>query len=175
MDTTRNYETMRVWAMNPVLTGKQIKIFRRRLHFSQDQLLDALWDIGEEISRNSLSNWETGKKRPTLDHLLALCHIFNCTLNELVVTNLSSRNEEEGDQPVPYYEKIFGHYDSCMNHLFKTAALQLFFYCHANLWLVLFLEAERHNTLIKQQHADQRKERENGKLMEKKNRSPDRI
>ena len=126
MDTTRNYETMRVWAMNPVLTGKQIKIFRRRLHFSQDQLLDALWDIGEEISRNSLSNWETGKKRPTLDHLLALCHIFNCTLNELVVTNLSSRNEEKGDQPVLFYGNI-GHTDPCKDHPLKTAALQLFF------------------------------------------------
>jgi transcriptional regulator with XRE-family HTH domain len=91
---------MREWAMNPVLTGKQIKIWRRRLHLSQDRLLDALWDIGEEVSRNSLSSWESGKKRPTLEHLLALCHIFHCSLNELVVTNRSLRGEEEGGQPL---------------------------------------------------------------------------
>jgi transcriptional regulator with XRE-family HTH domain len=85
----------------------EIKKRREGMHLSQDRMLDALWDIGVSVSKNSLSSWENGKKA-TLSHLLALCYIFHCTLNELVILNPRVRSEEEENQLLPFLRRFAG-------------------------------------------------------------------
>ena len=59
--------------------GNNIYLLRTRKGLSQGDLADAL-----DVSRQSVSKWETGGATPDLDKLLALCDLFGVTLDELV-------------------------------------------------------------------------------------------
>ena len=59
--------------------GKNIVRLRTQKNWSQGDLADAL-----EISRQSVSKWETDVSIPELDNLLRLSALFGVTLDELV-------------------------------------------------------------------------------------------
>ena len=59
--------------------GTNIYLLRTRKGLSQGDLAEAL-----DVSRQSVSKWETGGATPDLDKLLALCDLFGVTLDELV-------------------------------------------------------------------------------------------
>lgn len=59
--------------------GKNIVRLRTQKNWSQGDLADAL-----EISRQSVSKWETDTSIPELDKLIKLSKLFNVTLDELV-------------------------------------------------------------------------------------------
>ncbi len=70
------------------------KIYRLRTEnsMSQEQLADLL-----EVSRQSVSKWETGTSVPDLDKLIKMCNIFSVSLDEL-----TGRTENTDDaQNVP--------------------------------------------------------------------------
>lgn len=95
------YNANQTWGMDLVLTGAKLRKFRRDHNLSQDALVDRLWDKEVQISKNSVSSWETGKKRPSVDHLLALRDLYGCSLDELVVSRQQSRDADDRDQLVP--------------------------------------------------------------------------
>lgn len=59
--------------------GENIYRFRTARHMSQGDLADAL-----EVSRQSISKWETDGSVPELDKLVKLAELFGVTLDELV-------------------------------------------------------------------------------------------
>ena len=52
------------------------------------------------VSRQSVTKWEAERAYPEMDKLLKICRIFDCTLDELVQGDLTSR-EAEPDKSVP--------------------------------------------------------------------------
>ena len=59
---------------------------------SQEELAEKV-----NVSRQSVSKWETGESYPEMNNILELCKIFNCKLNDLVhadMADLSSLDEE---------------------------------------------------------------------------------
>lgn len=48
------------------------------------------------VSRQSVTKWEAERAYPEMDKLLKLCQIFDCTLDELVQGDLTSRESEPG-------------------------------------------------------------------------------
>lgn len=50
------------------------------------------------VSRQSVAKWEAGKSYPEMDKLIALCQIFDCTLDDLVQGDLTER---EAGKAVP--------------------------------------------------------------------------
>lgn len=58
--------------------NEKLQSLRKEKGFSQEQLADLL-----EVSRQSVSKWESGQTYPEMDKLLSLCKIFNITLDEL--------------------------------------------------------------------------------------------
>ena len=52
---------------------------RIKKKLSQQQLADAM-----NVSRSTVTKWETGKAEPRLDKLLMLCSLYDCDLTELV-------------------------------------------------------------------------------------------
>ncbi len=71
--------------------GQNIARLRAQKGFSQGDLADAL-----EISRQSVSKWETDASIPELDKLLRLAELFGVTLDELVK---GEPLREEADAP----------------------------------------------------------------------------
>ena len=55
---------------------KKIRIYKK---LSQEDLAEKL-----NISRQSISKWETGDAYPSMNNLLELCKIFHCKINDLV-------------------------------------------------------------------------------------------
>ena len=60
---------------------ENIYILRRKAGLSQEQLAERL-----EVTRQTVSKWETGRSVPDLEKLEAMARVFGVTLNELTGT-----------------------------------------------------------------------------------------
>ena len=68
------------------------KLYRLRTEhsMSQEQLAEQL-----EVSRQSVSKWETGTSVPDLDKLIKICDIFSVSLDE--ITGRTVKNDEKNN------------------------------------------------------------------------------
>lgn len=69
--------------------GKQIQKYRTAAGFSQEELADRLY-----ITRQTLSNWETGKTYPDINSLLRLSDLFHVSLDDLVKGDIQTMEEQ---------------------------------------------------------------------------------
>lgn len=104
---TINYATAWLMGIDPVTTGKQLRSMRRAHHLTQEYLSELFEAGGDSASRNAISTWETGKKLPSLTHIVFLAELYGCKLDELVITYRRSRENDDRDQPVIYYLNMF--------------------------------------------------------------------
>ena len=85
--------------------GERIYTMRAARGLSQTDLADAL-----EVSRQSVSKWETGASVPELDKLMKLSQLFGVSLDELVTGQSpeasTDTNTQETAAPVPPERKI---------------------------------------------------------------------
>lgn len=77
---------------------------RKEKRFSQEQLAELL-----NVSRQSVSKWESGKAYPELDKLIRLSELFEITLDDLVkdkgideATNANKKSEEDDQDKYDY-------------------------------------------------------------------------
>ncbi|MEG1506098.1 MAG: helix-turn-helix transcriptional regulator [Bacilli bacterium] len=63
---------------------EKLQMLRKEKGYSQEQLADLL-----EVSRQSVSKWESGSTYPEMDKLLSLCKIFNVSLDDLTNDDVS--------------------------------------------------------------------------------------
>ena len=59
--------------------GVQIKKYRNELGLSQEKLAEKVY-----VSRQTVSNWETGKNYPDIHSLLLLSSLFGVSLDQLI-------------------------------------------------------------------------------------------
>ncbi len=64
--------------------GDNLRRLRKAKKLSQETLAEKM-----QVSRQSVSKWETGDAYPEMKHILALCRIFHCHINELVNDSLA--------------------------------------------------------------------------------------
>ena len=64
--------------------GDNLKTIRKNKNMSQEQLAEKI-----NVSRQSVSKWETGDAYPEMNHILELCKIFHCKINDLIHTDMS--------------------------------------------------------------------------------------
>jgi transcriptional regulator with XRE-family HTH domain len=69
--------------------SKQIKELRARDGLSQEALAERIY-----VSRQTISNWETGKSYPDVHNLLLLGVLFNVSLDELVKGDIEMLKNE---------------------------------------------------------------------------------
>ena len=72
--------------------GDNLKLIRKSKKMSQEELAEKV-----NVSRQSVSKWETGEAYPEMNNILELCKIFNCKINDLVhedMSDISSLDEE---------------------------------------------------------------------------------
>ena len=83
--------------------GERIKLLRISKNMTQEELAA---HIDEELTRQSISKWETGPAAyPKVEALLCLSVILNISLDELFSDELSylKRNKEEGPSLIDKY------------------------------------------------------------------------
>lgn len=59
--------------------GDNLRKLRKSKKLSQEVLAEKM-----DVSRQSVSKWETGEAYPEMNHILKLCKIFHCKINDLV-------------------------------------------------------------------------------------------
>ena len=69
--------------------GNQIKAHRAVLSLSQEELAEKLY-----VTRQTLSNWETGKSYPDIHRLLLLSALFDVSLHQLIKADLETMKQE---------------------------------------------------------------------------------
>lgn len=80
--------------------GEKIYQLRTARNLSQGDLADAL-----NVSRQSISKWETGSSVPELDKLVSLSQIFGVSLDELVLDKQPQTPTPPPDPQVVYIEQ----------------------------------------------------------------------
>ena len=63
--------------------GDNLKNLRKLKKISQEELAEKV-----NVSRQSVSKWETGEAYPEMNNILELCKIFHCNINDLVNDNM---------------------------------------------------------------------------------------
>ena len=84
--------------------GECIYKLRTEKNMSQGDLADAL-----EVSRQSISKWETNASVPELDKLVRLSELFGVSLDELVLNKRQKEITEPQQPRVIYVEKSVSH------------------------------------------------------------------
>ena len=79
--------------------GETIRSIRSEKGMSQGDLADAL-----DVSRQSVSKWETDASVPELDKLVKMCDLFGVSLDELVRGVKKEETLESAEQPEPQPE-----------------------------------------------------------------------
>lgn len=72
--------------------GDNLRKLRKSKGLSQEELAEKV-----QVSRQSVSKWETGDAYPEMNNILELCKIFHCRINELVndsIIDVDSLNED---------------------------------------------------------------------------------
>lgn len=72
---------------------EKLQKLRKEKGYSQEELADLL-----EVSRQSVSKWESGTTYPEMDKLLSLCKIFGVTLDDLTNDEVSTEKIKEKNQ-----------------------------------------------------------------------------
>lgn len=71
--------------------------FRKNLEYLRKGKKLSQEDLGYKlgVSRQSVSKWESGAAYPETDKMLAMCKLFDCTLDELMNQNMQEEKAEE--------------------------------------------------------------------------------
>lgn len=75
-----------------MVLAEQIKSRRKELGLSQEELADRIY-----VSRQTISNWETGRTYPDIESLLLLSALFDSTVDELIRGDVENMKETTGN------------------------------------------------------------------------------
>ncbi|GEL15012.1 helix-turn-helix domain-containing protein [Pediococcus cellicola] len=81
--------------------GKQIQTYRKKLGLSQEGLAAKIY-----VSRQTISNWETGHSYPDVENLLLLSVLFDVSLDELVKGDVVIMKNELERSKMDRYTKL---------------------------------------------------------------------
>lgn len=73
--------------------GERIQMLRKEKKMSQNDLAEKL-----DVSRQSVSKWETDTAKPELQKLILMAELFQVSLDELVSSEISEGNERDIDK-----------------------------------------------------------------------------
>ena len=139
---TINPKTAWLMGVDPVATGVRLQNKRTEFSLTRERLSGLFDEVGSSASPQAIYKWETGKSTPTLSRLVILACLYDCSLDELVVTYQRSRESAERDQLVPPLQLQY-LYENRTNIQKKECSFFLFarmcqgtFFVSTNRWLV---------------------------------------
>lgn len=116
--------------------GSQIKKYRGAQGLSQDALAEKIF-----VTRQTVSNWETGKSYPDIHSLLLLSSVFNVSLDQLVKEDIEAMKKEINKADVAEFNRL-GRIFSIMFVFILLAFIPLYVFLKTTgliIWAVLYL------------------------------------
>ena len=89
--------------------SENLYTLRKNNGISQEQLAEFV-----DVSRQSISKWETGETYPTLENIFKLCNILSCKMNDLINEKLADFDLLSDDikSTEKLYERFLGYADT---------------------------------------------------------------
>lgn len=72
--------------------AKNLQILRKMTNMTQEELAERM-----DVTRQTVSKWEIGTALPEVDKLVALCEMFNCSIDQLLRDNMDFSNKAYSD------------------------------------------------------------------------------
>ena len=85
--------------------GAQIKKYRSSMGISQEELAEKVY-----VSRQTVSNWETGKNYPDIHSVVLLSTVFNVSLDQLIKGDVEIMKKEIKETEIKKLNKYGGIY-----------------------------------------------------------------
>lgn len=105
--------------------AEKILTLRKSRNWTQDQLAEQL-----DISRQTISKWESGQSLPELDKIIALSEVFNvstdCLLKPSKVDNLSLKTEMLENQQQQMLQREQKRHQHFILKMYAVAVYSLF-------------------------------------------------
>lgn len=79
----------------------QIKKYRTNMKLSQEELAEKVY-----VTRQTISNWETGKSYPDIHSLLLLSNLFGISLDQLIKGDIEIMREEIKEADLREYNNL---------------------------------------------------------------------
>lgn len=80
--------------------GDNLQFYRKQKEMTQEQLAEQL-----EVSRQTISKWESGTSYPEMDKILQLCDLFSCSMDTLMRGNAAETQMEDSEGYELHMEK----------------------------------------------------------------------
>ncbi len=81
--------------------GENLQFLRKKDNITQEQLAEQL-----EVSRQSVSKWESDSSYPEMDKILQLCNLFHCGVDDLVQKDISQLYVEDKTDYDDHYNEF---------------------------------------------------------------------
>ncbi len=81
--------------------GENLQFLRKKDNITQEQLAEQL-----EVSRQSVSKWESDSSYPEMDKILQLCNLFHCGVDDLVQKDISQLYVEDKTNYDDHYNEF---------------------------------------------------------------------
>lgn len=80
--------------------GENLQFYRKQKEMTQEQLAEQL-----DVSRQTVSKWESGASYPEMEKILQLCDLFSCNMDILMRKNAAESEQQDGEGYERYMEK----------------------------------------------------------------------
>lgn len=117
--------------------GQRLMELRKEKHLSQEEVADKL-----NVTRQSVSKWETDQSTPDFDKILPICELFGITTEELITGSKEVKSNNILDGEVVYET------EENKQRRIGGLALGIFLYFVAVAWIVSGIAAFKVNPLI---------------------------
>ena len=87
--------------------GTNVLFYRKKFGITQEELAEKL-----DVTRQTVSRWETDSAFPDMEKLLALCKIFDCNMEVLVRGNAEAENTKQYKANLDAYNKHMNMYSA---------------------------------------------------------------
>ena len=112
-----------------------LKKIRKDNNLSQEQLAEKL-----NVSRQSVSKWESGQSYPEMDKVIQICSLFNLNINELINENISEVNEvKESQNRTNKYISSFFDYITKVVDMFSSMKFGQIIKCLFEQGIIIFV------------------------------------
>ncbi len=80
--------------------GENLQFYRKKKDMTQEQLAEQL-----DVSRQTVSKWESGVSYPEMEKILQLCDLFSCSMDTLMRKNAAESEVEDREGYERHMEK----------------------------------------------------------------------
>ena len=117
--------------------GERLLNLRKDKKLSQEEVADKL-----NVTRQTVSKWETNQSMPDFDKIVPLCELYEITPNELFIELIERKSQKDIEFTGDFEEKIR------INKKAKGIAISIILYFVAVMWIMISIPVINMNPIV---------------------------